>query len=119
MSSERPGRLAGVLRLPRRTLGASADQQSDREHVRDGAIANEQNQGRRQPNGFSGHGIQTGGGGSESLGQTQRERAAVGGGGRGDLQGWNKTRRLRLSGHPRHLTVARSSFPNGSSCWNW
>ena len=83
--------------FPAEHWAASAHQQPHRKHVRDGAIANQQNQRSRQTNGLPGDGIQTGRVSTESLAKTQRQHVAAGRDCRSDLQRWNETRRLKLS----------------------
>lgn len=56
----RPGRAAGVLRLPRRTQDPPADHQPDRVHVCHRPAANEGHQGSGRPRRRPGHGLQTG-----------------------------------------------------------
>src|SRR5437867_1775237 len=74
MSGEGSCRVAGVLRLPRRALAAPANQQSNREYVRNGASANLSHQRPRLTRGRTGNGLQADAQSRITLEKTERQR---------------------------------------------
>src|SRR5262249_8902247 len=88
---------AGLRRLPGGALAAPADDQRDRERVRDGAVADGKDQGVRDACGVSDDGVQADAIGLAGLASAQRLGAA-GGGDQGDrVRGWDKERGRRLT----------------------
>ena len=68
----RPGPAAGLLRLPRRALGAPAHHEPDRVDVRDGPAPDQGHQGPRLASRWPGHGVQAHRGSARPLARCQR-----------------------------------------------
>src|SRR5262249_20699064 len=91
-----PHRAAAVLRLPSGALDAPADDERDRERVRDGAAADGEDQGVGDPDRVPDDGVQADAIGIAALASAQRLGAA-GRRGQGDgVRGWGQERRRRL-----------------------
>src|SRR5262249_29010862 len=88
---------AGLLRLPGGALAAPADDQRDRERVRDRAVADGEDQGVGDARGVPDDGVQAYAIGLAPLASAQRLGAA----GRGDqgdgVRGWDQERGRRLT----------------------
>src|SRR5262249_17225470 len=88
---------AGLLRLPGGALAAPADDQRDRERVRDRAVADGEDQGVGGARGVPDDGVQADAIGLAPLASAQRLGAA-GGGDQGDgVRGWDQERGRRLT----------------------
>jgi transposase-like protein len=92
---QRPRRVAGVLRLPRRALGASADHESDRVDLRHGPAPHEDHPRSRLPGGRAGHGVQAHRGRPGPLAGGERPAPGRAGPGRRHVHQWQARRTTR------------------------
>src|SRR5262249_14314359 len=104
---------AGLLRLPGGALAAPADDQRDRERVRDRAVADGEDQGVGDARGVPDDGVQADAIGLAPLASAQRLGAA-GGGDQGDgVRGWDQERGRRLT-NSSSTTIDNTPWGSGT-----
>src|SRR5207245_1363831 len=105
--------------LPGRTLEASAHDESDRVHVRDGPVARRRDEGGRLPHRGAGDGVQAAARGRRSLAQRRRGRARTARARRRAFRGRSADRaaeeareegRRLISLNPQLLTIAQQRW---------
>ena len=103
-----PGRLAELLRLPRRALEACADDEPHREHLRHGSPSHLSDQGLPVTQDGDGHGLQALPGGQQEMAEAQWIRSVRRDHSRRQIREW------RTPGSRRRMTNPYTTFDNSS-----
>ena len=109
LSGQGPGRLAELLRLPRRALEACADDEPHREHLRHGSPSHLSDQGLPVTQDGDGHGLQALPGGQQEMAEAQWIRSVRRDHSRRQIREW------RTPGSRRRMTNPYTTFDNSSS----
>lgn len=104
MSDQGPGRLADLLRLPRRALGSTAHVEPDRKRVRDGSQSHGADQGLAVAEDRKVDGLQADHGRVKDVAQAERRKSVAEGDHRRHLQG-------RRQGHRDARSARRLTAP--------
>ena len=89
-------------------LGSSANDEPDRERLRDGASPHGPREGRLVARHREAHGLQTGDGGVENMAPIEGRKSVAESHSRGHIQGWNRS---RAANQKRRLIHAVTHFP--------